>query len=321
MPAYEPQGAGRQSCVCAASLRGSEDAVDCQLFVAAARRAKQNASSRNQLVPPHGHQTPRPPAQQYRIRCHQTMALGDDIRQCLIVPVRKPPLNPECPPTCTSSSISTQHHDPDHRPDQQRLPAQPQHEHGYPDSMKMELDASTMPGQILSIDDFMAQRKSNRHTTVPAAELVPEPRAISARSSKHVIELHEKHQAFGVPRPDFVFEGGSMQGWKARTIYLGKELSVADPCGSKQEAKEKLSEMCLSIFDELEAAGQLTKAPKTKKQKTDHAQPAPVHVEKEPTANYIGQLLGTRLLRYTPRTLLMLNRVPKKHGQPATHIY
>ena len=177
----------------------------------------------------------------------------------------------------------------------------------------MELESSAMSGHILSIDDFMAQRKSNKPTPVPAADPDPEPRAISARSSKHVIELHERHQALGIPRPDFVFEGGSMQGWKAMTTYLGKELSVDHPCGSKQEAKEKLSEMCLGLVNELEAAGHLTRAPKAKKQKMEHAQPVTVHVDKEPAVNYIGQLLGTRLLRDARRTWLTLCRVPEEH--------
>ena len=128
--------------------------------------------------------------------------------------------------------------------------------------------------------------------SLPGPQPNPEPRVISARSSKNTIELHEKYQALGIQRPDFVFEGGSSEGWVVKTVFLGKELSVEDPCGSKREAKEKLSEICLKLVKEMEAAGQLTKTPKAKKQKTENVEPTVTQVEKEPTVNYIGQLLG-----------------------------
>ncbi|KAF1973693.1 hypothetical protein BU23DRAFT_463741 [Bimuria novae-zelandiae CBS 107.79] len=128
------------------------------------------------------------------------------------------------------------------------------------------------------MDEFIAQRKASTPSVAPPAL---EPRVIAARSSKYTIELHEKYQELGIPRPVFVFESDSTEGWRAKTEFLGKQLRVESACGSKQEAKERLSELCVGVVREMEDAGLLSKAPKAKK----------ASLEKEPVVNYIGQLL------------------------------
>lgn len=159
--------------------------------------------------------------------------------------------------------------------------------------------SSTMPGQILSMEEFKAQAlRKNSASAIkpgPGSQPQPQPRALAPRSSKFTIELHEKYQAYGIPRPDFVFRGDGVEGFRVSTEFLGRELHVTEPCGSKQEAKEKLSEVCLDVLKELEAEGKLERAPKGKRQSTENAQPEVIGKEKAPLVNYIGQLLGRHM--------------------------
>jgi hypothetical protein len=157
--------------------------------------------------------------------------------------------------------------------------------------------SSSMPGQIFSMEEFQALRKDSAQPNRPD---VPQPRALAPRSSKFTIELHEKYQAYGIPRPDFVFSGNGAEGFRVRTNFMGRDLHVTEPCGSKQEAKERLSEKCLGVLNELEQESKLERAPKAKKQKTGDAQPEVVGKGKEPVVNYIGQLLGTYVDRIVP---------------------
>ncbi|KAL1612182.1 hypothetical protein SLS60_000406 [Paraconiothyrium brasiliense] len=228
------------------------------------------------------------------------MPAGDDLLRYLIVPGKSSgdfPVSPSNPPPDSPISESP------HREGYWRARARLQDEPTYPaNSSKrrdMEVDTapgvpafpgpSNMPGQIFSIEEFKALREHPAPTT--DAPEAPQPRALAPRSSKFTIELHEKYQAYGVPRPDFVFSGDGVVGFCVRTEFLGRELRVDGPCGSKQEAKEKLSEICLSVFNELEREGNLERAHKSKKQKTESTQPEVVKKDKEPVVNYIGQLL------------------------------
>jgi hypothetical protein len=171
--------------------------------------------------------------------------------------------------------------------------------------MEFDTQPGAMPGQILSMEEFMTQRRLSEQAGAQPqaqgqAQPTPEPRIISARSSKNTIELHEKYQALGIPRPEFVFQGGSVEGWVVKTLFLGRELSVQEACGSKQEAKEKLSEICLKVVKEMEDAGELVKTPKTKKMKKGGEDPPTTQTEKESNINYIGQLLGMYILTFYP---------------------
>ncbi|KAL5400482.1 hypothetical protein PMIN03_012347, partial [Paraphaeosphaeria minitans] len=150
-----------------------------------------------------------------------------------------------------------------------------------------------VPGQILSIDEFKAQalRKNSASAVKPDPEAQLQPRAFAPRSSKFMIELHEKYQAYGIPRPHFVFSGDGEEGFRVSTEFMGKELHVTEPCGSKQEAKERLCEVCLNLLKELESEGKLERAPRAKKQKTQNVHPEVVEKDKAPVVNYIGQLL------------------------------
>jgi hypothetical protein len=166
-------------------------------------------------------------------------------------------------------------------------------------AMPVAPGSSDMPGQILSMEEFTAQ--ALRKNAVLASKLNPEdepqPRALAARSSKFTIELHEKYQAYGIPRPDFVFSGNGAEGFTVRTTFMERDLHVTEPSGSKQEAKERLSEVCLGVLNELEQEGRLERASKAKKPKTGDAQPEVVKKEKERMVNYIGQLLGMCISR------------------------
>jgi hypothetical protein len=92
------------------------------------------------------------------------------------------------------------------------------------------------------------------------------PVAISARSSKYTIALHDKYQALGIPQPTFKFEGGSDRGWSGEINFPG--LDVEELQGikdenvytGKQQVKEALSERALEILLRLEKEGRVKKA-------------------------------------------------------------
>lgn len=288
-----------------------------------------NASSRNQVLP---RQTKTQPGQTHN-HPHRTMAAGDDLLQYLIVPTGASPY-----PSASASNSDT-------TPEASRGPHQSVGESSSSTTRaektppakrsRMEVDTQpgALPGQILSMEEFMTQRRlSEQAVARPQAQPqpAPEPRIISARSSKNTIELHEKYQALGIPRPEFVFQGGSVEGWVVKTLFLGRELSVQEACGSKQEAKEKLSEICLKVVKEMEEAGQLAKTPRAKKMKKGGEEPPTAQTEKESNINYIGQLLGTSpsnihvslfLPTYVSTANLSTPRIPTQHQHPPTHLH
>ncbi|KAJ4292445.1 hypothetical protein N0V90_009107 [Kalmusia sp. IMI 367209] len=164
--------------------------------------------------------------------------------------------------------------------------------------------------QILSMDEFMASRTQTQSTPASQsakAQPAGQPRALAARSSKYTIELNEKGQALGIPRPDFVYSGESLDGWSVKTEFLGQELVVEGPCGSKKEAKEKLSEKALNLLLELEKAGKFETRPRMKKQKIE-IEPSPVRQQDKDPVNYIGQLLGAYGILLTFRVMAEFHR-------------
>ncbi|KAF2450801.1 hypothetical protein P171DRAFT_403497 [Karstenula rhodostoma CBS 690.94] len=226
------------------------------------------------------------------------MQAGNDLLRYLIVPGKSAshvPVSTSRSPPSSSDPHSLLH--------QQPHPPSPLQRANSRKRQKMEVDTapaipafpgpSNMPGQILSIEEFKAQalRKNSAATINPDPEAQPQPRALAPRSSKFTIELHEKYQAYGIPRPDFVFSGDGAEGFRVSTEFMGRELHVTESCGSKQEAKERLSEVCLDVLKELEAEGKLERASKARRQKAENAQPEIVEKEKTPVVNYIGQLL------------------------------
>ncbi|KAK7186919.1 hypothetical protein PSPO01_07048 [Paraphaeosphaeria sporulosa] len=226
------------------------------------------------------------------------MHAGDDLLRYLIVPGQTSSTGPASPsrfPPSSSDPQSLLHQEePGHTPGAHSGKRRKM-EVDAPSAMPAVPGSSNMPGQILSIDDFKAQamRKNSASAIKPCPETQPQPRALASRSSKFTIELHEKYQAYGIPRPEFVFSGDGEEGFRVSTEFMGKELHVTEPCGSKQEAKERLSEACLKVLKQLESEGKLERASKAKKQKMEHAQPEVIEKGKEkmPVVNYIGQLL------------------------------
>ncbi|KAJ4357593.1 uncharacterized protein N0V89_002169 [Didymosphaeria variabile] len=232
------------------------------------------------------------------------MPAGDDLLRYFIVPGKSSgnfPVSPSKSPP--SSPISHSSHQEEYWRALGQLQDEPKSPTNSRKRREMEADTapcvpafsgpSNMPGQILSIEEFRALRQNSTPTATDALE-APQPRALAPRSSRYTIELHEKYQAYGIPRPDFVFSGDSVVGFCVRTDFLGRELRVDGSCGSKQEAKETLSEICMGVIDELEREGKLERAPKAKKQKTQTTQQEVVKKEKEIVVNYIGQLLEFR---------------------------
>lgn len=151
---------------------------------------------------------------------------------------------------------------------------------------------------VVSLRDYLA---AHPPPAAPGPSPAPLPRAISARSSKHIILLHEKCQALGISRPIFTSTGSSEQGWGSKVIFAGllgngKDVSLdeAGAFASKQEAKEKLSEQALVVLEELEREGHVQKKGKGKKRTEEKRVDSVVVVaEEEPVVNYIGQLIGT----------------------------
>jgi hypothetical protein len=155
---------------------------------------------------------------------------------------------------------------------------------------------ATQLDNVFSMDDYMRDFEAE-HTASKAAKsanaglkkspgkaniIIPTPGtgpvAISARSSKHIIALHDKYQALGIPQPTFKFEGGSDRGWSGEISF--PSLDVEELQGikdetvytGKQQAKEALSERALEILLRLEKEGRVTKAsPSTRARTSKHA--------------------------------------------------
>jgi hypothetical protein len=168
---------------------------------------------------------------------------------------------------------------------------------------------------VYTLDDFLSNHQADHDAHIAAREATkappakksktsnnsaaPQPVAVGARSSKYTILLHEKYQALAIPQPVFTYSGSSDTRWAAEVSFPGlanaEELQGLKEDGkfnSKQEAKEALSKRALGVLEELEKAGKVAKAGKTKKQQSEAIQSQ--SKEKEaPGENYIGQLLGT----------------------------
>ncbi|KAF2107609.1 hypothetical protein BDV96DRAFT_505972 [Lophiotrema nucula] len=117
------------------------------------------------------------------------------------------------------------------------------------------------------------------------------PVALSARSSKNTVELHEKLQFYGITQT-LEFGGSTLEGWTAKTEILGEVVEEKRLFSSKQEAKEVLSGRALELVKRLEAEGKLSKPGKSKRSKSAASTVDAQEQEKpEPGPNYIGQLL------------------------------
>ena len=168
----------------------------------------------------------------------------------------------------------------------------------------------------LSLEDFVAQEKealaqglAQRASLAEKANSASNtspvvPRPVGARSSKHTILLHEKYQALGIERPDFVFEGDSTAGWGVRMTFLGEALEGGGRYASKQEAKEALCVKAMALVESLEAEGKLQKSKKVR-QPNEAISPDRAK-ENGLVVNWSGQLLGMPCLPPVPLALYIL---------------
>lgn len=252
-------------------------------------------------------------------------AAGTDLLEYLIVPSSS-----EVPLTHPTSSQAANYIDPESPPDTPRLNKTTNRkaedvkmEVNFPTqptqlvSTHAEGDATmTAPMEgVYSLDDFLAAHQADHDTHVAARDTTkappakkpktsnnsspPQPVAVGARSSKHTILLHEKYQALAIPQPVFTYGGDSVTRFTVQVSFPGlanaEELQGLKEEGrfnSKQEAKEAMSKTALSVLEDLERTGRVTKAGKAKKPKGEPANHAPKEKE-EPGENYVGQLLGT----------------------------
>ena len=121
----------------------------------------------------------------------------------------------------------------------------------------------------------------------------PQPVAVGARSSKHIILLFQRCQALAIPQPLFTYKQ-SYTKWVVSVSLPGldhvEELQNLEEDGkfnSKQEAKEAASKSALAILEQLVEEGRVASAKKLK------GQPALPKEKEEPGENFVGRLLGT----------------------------
>lgn len=152
--------------------------------------------------------------------------------------------------------------------------------------------------------------KMNADFNSNASATLPQPVAVSARSSKYTILLHEKYQALGIPQPVFSFGGDTVFGWSVELSFPGLEgaeelqgLTEEGMFASKQEAKEAVSKRALGELEDLERAGRIVRPEKSKPEKSKSQQ---LPVSEEEGVNYVGQLLGTYLPLISSPCLVML---------------
>lgn len=126
---------------------------------------------------------------------------------------------------------------------------------------------------VYSIDDYMGKEAEARHAALKAEKSAVAskkavntgPVALGSRSSKHIIDLHAKYQALGIPQPMFNFHGDSSRGWCGDVGFPGldadelQDIKVDAMYPSKQEAKEELSKVALEILTRLEKLGMIHK--------------------------------------------------------------
>jgi len=167
--------------------------------------------------------------------------------------------------------------------------------------------------RVLSLDAYLAASQpppKSTSSTAPkdirtqAQAQAPVPRAVGARSSKYTIKLHEMYQALAISQPRFEMNGDE-HGWCGKVAFDNLlntrenegngDLVLEEKVffGTKQEAKERLSEKAVEVLEKLEREGSLVKKPKEKKAKEAAAVRVAEKREREPVINYVGQLLGT----------------------------
>lgn len=282
-------------------------------------------------------------------------AAGDDLRAHLIVPSASSSTKVQQPLSQGASSVL----DPASQPGTPRFhkPANRKAE-----NINMEVDYPTQPTTlalaharddatitapldgVYSLDDYLsthqvdfdAQIAARETSGMPPAKKAKtstnstplQPVAVSARTSKYTILLHEKYQALAIPQPVFTFSGNSVTRWAVEVSFPGlanaEELQGLKEEGrfnSKQEAKEAASRTALAILEELEQAGRVTRAGKAKKPKGEPVYHLPKEKE-EPSENFVGQLLGT----YLTHLILFPNsnacrRVPARNIRPPTDLH
>jgi hypothetical protein len=200
------------------------------------------------------------------------------------------------------------------------------------DNMSSSTASGGVMDGVVSLDAYLAAHEPPALLTTPKASRAKAPasapalRAVGARSSQYTIKLHEKYQALGIPKPDFHFVGDE-QGWGGKVVFRGLlgegegggdlvfEEKVA--FGSKQEAKEKLSEVALGEVEKLEREGKLGNNRKGQKAKEERA--TKVDTEREPVVNYVGQLLGMHIL-FSSTTYLQTTDDPFQLGKRVNHM-
>jgi hypothetical protein len=196
---------------------------------------------------------------------------------------------------------------------------------------------------VMKIDDYlnMHQADHDAHIPTPAAPAPKKskpnnenaapllPVAVGARSSKHTILLHERCQALGIPQPLFTYGGGGDSGWTISVSFPGldveelQDINEEGKFNSKQEAKEASSKTALAILEELVKEGKVKKAEKVKakkKKSTTGASQQEVQ-EREPSENYVGQLLGKyKIFHYIYNRINKMIRVPALYRRRTAYL-
>ncbi|KAF2681037.1 hypothetical protein K458DRAFT_310227 [Lentithecium fluviatile CBS 122367] len=182
---------------------------------------------------------------------------------------------------------------------------------------------------VISLDAYLADHQSAAPSPPSAsksAQAAPlAPRAVGARSSKYIVLLHEKYQALGIPRPEFSFTGDSQIGWRGKVIFSGLFRGEEEGSGAlvleekaffgtKQEAKEKLSERTFEELERLEKEGKVRKRPKTKTAKEVVEVQRAAKREKGPGVNYVGLLLEFQRSTNGPQPTYMDYTLGNQHS-------
>ncbi|KAF3002366.1 hypothetical protein E8E13_000255 [Curvularia kusanoi] len=176
----------------------------------------------------------------------------------------------------------------------------------------MEVDSPT--AGIMSLDDFLATHQAEHDELMKARQELksppvkkpkadnesstPQPIALGARSSKHIMQLHQKCQALQIPNPSFSFSPfdtlDSGQKWVVAVSFPGldnapelQDLTEPSHFNSKQESKEAVSKSAIAILDRLVEEGRIIAAKKAPGQPSQ----TPPKEKEEPGENFVGQLL------------------------------
>ena len=173
---------------------------------------------------------------------------------------------------------------------------------------------------VFKLDDFVTANKAqfdaekaNKLTTTTSSPDITNneiqspitPIPVGARSSKHIVLLHQKVQALALPQPIFTFHERGQNRWAADLSFPGRledleelqRLSVDGVFNSKNEAKEAASKRGMEVIEELEKNGRVSKTRKAVNRSVmENEQEGGAlnnQVEKkDPPRNWIGLLLG-----------------------------